>query len=91
MHFKITSWAFIFLATIVMGYLIWSTIKRIKEDNLSYGKDFNNVRDSLGVPIIEDNWIISESNEYYRFWTNPDTTIWIFLRIGNLVLKLIVK
>jgi hypothetical protein len=65
----------ILLLTGCIGYLSWSIIKKIKESNLPYGKNFNNVRDSLGVPRIEDDWILSESNEYNCFWIAPDTTI----------------
>lgn len=57
---------------VVVGLLAWPTIKRISENNIKFGKKFNHVRDSLGIPIVEENWTISESNPDNRFWKIAD-------------------
>jgi hypothetical protein len=74
MGFKKISLLYLIIAIVIIGFVSWPTIKKLRESNLPYGKNFNNVRDSLGIPKIGDDWTISESNEYYRFWIAPDTT-----------------
>jgi len=54
---------------------IWTKTKGIKEDNFIYGKDFNTVRDSLGIPKIELNWTTHESSETYKYWAHPGRSV----------------
>lgn len=36
-----------------------------------YGKAFNTIRNSMGIPIIEEDWIAHENGPDYVFWMNP--------------------
>jgi hypothetical protein len=75
MSYKKIKWMFIiFVSVTLMGFILWPTLKKIREGQLQFGQSFNHVRDSLGVPIIENNFVLYESNPYYRFWAIPDTT-----------------
>lgn len=72
MSFKTIKWLVLIFGVAVVLLLVWPTLRKIREDNIQFGKNFNHVRDSLGVPIIEEDWIISESNPYDRFWKSSD-------------------
>jgi hypothetical protein len=40
-----------------------------------YGKPFNLVRASVGIPAIEENWTVHESDSNYFFWSNSERTV----------------
>src|SRR5687768_12841042 len=65
------SWGLWIITIVTTASLVWKTWKEIEEDNFKYGRDFNQVRDSLGLSKIEDNWITLENNEWRRQWGNP--------------------
>lgn len=65
----------VLLTLAIIGFVAWFSIKKFKEDNLPFGKKFNPVRDSLGLPVIGDDWTLSQSDIYYQWWIAPDTSI----------------
>ena len=71
MKSKNINWGLSIVAIVTLASFLWSTWSEIEEDNFKYGKDFNEARDSLGVPKIEKNWITHESSPTYRFWAHP--------------------
>ncbi|WP_268125533.1 hypothetical protein [Roseivirga pacifica] len=58
-----------------MASFIWTMSKDVSEFRFEYGKNFNDVRDSLGVPKVEDNWITHESSATYRLWAHPGRSL----------------
>ena len=62
MNEKKIHWGISFLLIVTLGSFLWVMWNDIAENNFQYGKNFNEIRDSLGVPKIEDNWITHESS-----------------------------
>ncbi len=75
MNSKKINWGLSIIVIVTLGSFLWTTWNDIEEDNFMYGKDFNETRDSLGIPKIEENWITHKSNQYSRFWTHPGRVI----------------
>tara|TARA_R110000796_G_scaffold96719_1_gene202781 strand:- start:167914 stop:168396 length:483 start_codon:yes stop_codon:yes gene_type:complete len=71
MNEKKIHWGISFLLIVTLGSFLWVMWNDIAENNFQYGKNFNEIRDSLGVPKIEDNWITHESSPTYRLWAHP--------------------
>jgi hypothetical protein len=75
MNRKNIHWGLSILVVVTLASFLWNTWKEPEEDKFKYGKAFNEVRDSLGVPKIEVNWINHESDPAFRFWAHPGRVI----------------
>lgn len=40
-----------------------------------FGRKLNSDRRTLGVPIIEEDWILHKRGGTYRFWSNPSNRV----------------
>jgi len=74
MNFQKRRWFFLAIGIAVIGSLVLP-IKKMWQENFHFGRNFNSVRDTLGIPKIEDNWILKESNIGIKYWIDPDTTV----------------
>ena len=68
-------WGLSIIAIVTLASFLWTTWNEIEEDNFKYSKDFNKVRDSLGVSKIEANWITHENNKWRRYWGHPGRAV----------------
>lgn len=69
------NWGLSIVLLYTMASFFWSTWIEIEESNFKYGKDFNEVRESLRIPKIEENWISHGSYPTSRFWADPGRAI----------------
>jgi len=56
---------------ITVASFLWTTIEDVEEKHFKYGKEFNQTRDSLNIPKIEEGWVTRENNEWRRSWGRP--------------------
>ena len=64
-------------AFILLSYLFLSMGKGAEStsNNKKYGKSFNLDRASIGIPAIEENWTVHESDSNYVFWSNLERMV----------------
>ena len=72
---KNINWGLSIILIVTLTTFLWTKTKEIKKSNFIYGKEFNKVRDSLGVPKIEANWISHESSDTYMYWAHPGRSV----------------
>lgn len=65
------NWGFSIVVFVTMLSFVWTSFEDAEERYFRYGKGFNSTRDSLGIPLIEENWTTRENNEWRRSWSAP--------------------
>jgi hypothetical protein len=71
MNRKKINWGLSIVVIVTIVSFVWTGFEDVEEKYFQYGKEFNSTRDSLNIPLIEDNWVTSESNEWRRSWRDP--------------------
>lgn len=71
MNPKKIHWRLSIVVVVTIVSFVWTSFEEVEERYFQYGKDFNSTRDSLNIPLIEDNWVTREANEWRRSWRAP--------------------
>ncbi len=75
MNLNKINWGLSIVVIVMLSSFLWTTWSDIEEKTFRYGKDFNGVRNSLGISKIEDDWITHENNEWRRQWGHPGRSV----------------
>lgn len=70
-----TNWAISIAFFIAIATLIIRSIDFYEETTFEFGKDFNNVRTELEIPIIEDDWIMHELSDNFSLWSDRNRVL----------------
>ena len=65
------NWGLSMIVIVTLWSFLWTTWNDIEKNNFKFGQDFNEIRKSLGIPTIEENWVTHENNEWRRHWGHP--------------------
>ena len=63
------------IVIVTLASFLLTTWSDIEESSFRYGKDFNWVRDSLGISSIEKDWITTENSKWRRQWGHPGRSV----------------
>ena len=64
-------WFLSFLILTVLITVLIPFLESRREQFPEFGMKYNEVRDSLGIPLIEENWILFDYNDNMQFWKHP--------------------